>query len=945
MSASNETEQTSTAGLLLDREQELAILESLVAATAAGEGGAVLIEAPPGIGKSTLLDHAAAVARSLGVDVLRAAGRELEAGIGFGVARSMLEPWVFDLTPDERLSVLSGPAARARPLFDDEMAGPGSEFDLVHGLHWLIVTASQSAPTLVLVDDAQWADPPSLHLLVYVAGRLHGRPLGLLVATRPGDDPSGLLDQLATEPHVTVVAPAPLGPAATTTLVRALLPAAEPEVCARCHELTGGNPFQLHTLIAAMRDSSPDGGSAGLELSASRAARSLARSIQRRLRARSIEANRLAAAVAVAEGGLTLRTAGALAALSSLEAIRAADELIAADLFRPGERLEFAHPLVRRAVHDLLPNAERVEWHARIAARLIEDGAPDERVAAHLLHTPPNGDPTTVEVLRRAAARATAAGGATSAIRYLRRALDDADDDRRGEVLAELGRAEWIAGRRDAIGHLEAAIDASPDGVSAARRRLDLGRALHDFADLPRACAVLDSAARDLPDDPALSELALDLEAAYLTSSVGVPDLTEAAHRRADEIFADETLHETRAGRALASKALSMRTYQNGTREQLLGLARALLDRGELASEIATQAISHVIIAFSFCDDYRAAEEALNRAREEVERGGWHTFRAAVATLTARQTIWTGPIGEAISVAREAVETFVEARQLYLPSALSVLVRGLLEADRLVDAEAAVGLLAGQPEPQGLFAAWGHESVARVAARRGDHDAAVRAGLLWGRRATEGRILNPAIFHWRSHTGLAALHLGDRSLAERLIGEELVLAEGYGSPRALAVARRAAATLERGQTAIDLLASAVELCAGCGARVEHAESLVALGAATRRAGRPKEARRILRDAVERADTVNAERVAREARAELVLAGGRSPVTRKPTELTGSERRVAELAASGLTNRQIAGQLYVSVKNVEWHLANAYRRLGIARRTELASALSRLDGKD
>ena len=110
-----------------------------------------------------------------------------------------------------------------------------------------------------------------------------------------------------------------------------------------------------------------------------------------------------------------------------------------------------------------------------------------------------------------------------------------------------------------------------------------------------------------------------------------------------------------------------------------------------------------------------------------------------------------------------------------------------------------------------------------------------------------------------------------------------------------------------------------------------------------RSGRPTEARGALRLAIELADRVGAARIAREARAELALAGGRPPSRPDPTELTAASRRVVELAASGLTNRQIANQLFVSVKNVEWHLANAYRRLGITGRRELAAALERVEG--
>jgi DNA-binding CsgD family transcriptional regulator len=131
------------------------------------------------------------------------------------------------------------------------------------------------------------------------------------------------------------------------------------------------------------------------------------------------------------------------------------------------------------------------------------------------------------------------------------------------------------------------------------------------------------------------------------------------------------------------------------------------------------------------------------------------------------------------------------------------------------------------------------------------------------------------------------------------------------------------------------------MLAGCGARVEHAGALAALGAAIRRAGRPTHARGILREAAALAEDAGADRVAERARAELRAAGGRASTraTGRGRRLTPGERRVSKLAAAGQTNRQIANALFITVKAVEWHLGNAYRKLAISGRAELASALA------
>jgi DNA-binding CsgD family transcriptional regulator len=228
-----------------------------------------------------------------------------------------------------------------------------------------------------------------------------------------------------------------------------------------------------------------------------------------------------------------------------------------------------------------------------------------------------------------------------------------------------------------------------------------------------------------------------------------------------------------------------------------------------------------------------------------------------------------------------------------------------------------------------------------VAAARGDHAAALEAFLTTGRRLDELLAVNPTVLPWRSEAGLAAQRLGRHDLARELITDELALAERFGAPRALGVARRAAGLLERGESAVERLRSSVEVLSTCGARVEQARAAIDLGAAIRRSGRPTEARATLRDALGLADSVGARALAERAGEELRLAGGRAPSAAqgRGAGLTPSELRVAELAAAGQSNRQIADALFVTVKSVEWHLGNVYRKLDIRGRRQLGVALA------
>jgi DNA-binding CsgD family transcriptional regulator len=345
--------------------------------------------------------------------------------------------------------------------------------------------------------------------------------------------------------------------------------------------------------------------------------------------------------------------------------------------------------------------------------------------------------------------------------------------------------------------------------------------------------------------------------------------------------------------------------------------------------------------ALGYSDQYERAEAVLARALEEARRVGWVTWFAAGSLLRARLRLWTGPIGDVIGEGMAGLEVFEGALHMYLPAAAYCLARGLIESDELDEAREVIARVDQRSSPTGTFAAWQHEAWGRLAAATGDWKRALSEFLACGESAASVLALNPAMFHWRSEAGIAALRLGRLEQARGLIAEELKLAERFDAPRALGVARRAAALLQSGSKIEQGLIDAAALLRTCGARVDLAYTLVELGGAIRRSGRPTEARDTLRDALNVAQEVGARRAARLAREELQRAGGRASTrTGGGDQLTPSERRVAELAAQGRTNREIANELFVTVKAVEWHLGNAYRKLDIRGRGALAAALSR-----
>ena len=246
----------SSAAPLLEREQELGRLRAAAAAAHDGAGRLVLVEADPGVGKTALLAAAAEIAAAQGLAVLRARGGELEAASGFGVVQQLLERSVVRADPEERERLLAGAAAlAAAPLGLAPAGAPLDPTQARHGLYWLLAALSERGPLALLVDDAQWADLPSLDWLLYLARRLERLPVLVVVARAPGESTAArpLLEAVAVEPVAETIRLGPLSEVGTAAALAALdggTPASE--FARACHGPTGGNPHFITEIAAAL---------------------------------------------------------------------------------------------------------------------------------------------------------------------------------------------------------------------------------------------------------------------------------------------------------------------------------------------------------------------------------------------------------------------------------------------------------------------------------------------------------------------------------------------------------------------------------------------------------------------------------------------------------------------------------------------------------------------
>lgn len=227
----------------------------------------------------------------------------------------------------------------------------------------------------------------------------------------------------------------------------------------------------------------------------------------------------------------------------------------------------------------------------------------------------------------------------------------------------------------------------------------------------------------------------------------------------------------------------------------------------------------------------------------------------------------------------------------------------------------------------------------RVAA--GDLHRGLEELLASGRRELEWGAPNPAITPWRSSAALVLAQLGDLGEARRLTSEEVSLARAFGAPRCLGVALRAAGLVEDGHARIALLGEAVEVLEDSYGELELARSLIDLGAAVRMTGDRTQARGLLGRGQQMALHCGATALVERARSELLAAGARPRRNALSgiDSLTPSERRIAQMAAEGMINRDIAQSLFVTEKTVETHLGHAYTKLRVRSRTELPGAFT------
>ncbi len=541
--------------------------------------------------------------------------------------------------------------------------------------------------------------------------------------------------------------------------------------------------------------------------------------------------------------------------------------------------------------------------------------------------------PDVAATLREAGQTASRRGDSEAAISYLRRALaEPVPAEQRPQLLLELGLAEAGVDAPAAAEHMREAYEGltEPEHRVAAARVLQ--RMLLFTGTAQEGVAVAQRALADLPAEHADARGVM--ESFELYASAFGADVPAAAARLA-------SIRAEPLGAGLGAKMLSIVAAWDGARrggsaDQCAGLALDALADGTLiaADPGFMPVVAAGLIGLADRDEALGVLEAAMRAGRK--RGG---LRTVCLVNIWQGFIWLqrGELAEAAASLEEAFEQIqpLETNGAGMAYIAAFLTRVRVERGDMSGAHAVLGHC-GTPVPG---------SDGDTSARRGRIELLL-AESRWDEAAAQadeyrerlGDVDNAAWGPWRSLKALALSGLGEREEAAALLEEELEGARRWGAPGALGRTLRLLGTV---RTSLEVLQEAVAVTDRAATRLEHAKALAALGVALRRARRPSEAREPLRRSFESASRCGAQPVAELARAELYAAGGRPrrEALSGPESLTPSERRIADLAADGQSNRDIAQALYVTPRTVEYHLTAVYRKLGISSRAALATALA------
>ena len=892
---------------LVGRGRELARLRQLLARARAGRGSALLVAGEPGIGKSVLLAATEDEARDR-FAVLRTTGRESEHDLPFAALRTLLDPVL------DRVESLPPPQSAAlKGAFALESSAGVDPFGVAAATLGLLTEAAERRPLLCLVDDAQWLDEASASSILFVAARVQDVPAAVLLAAREGEAwPRGLdsfprlrVSGLSPEEGVELLARQPeryVEDAVARDLVRR----------------TGGNPLallELQSLLDAETRTRRSLLTDPLPVS-----EMLTMAFTRRLSALPDE-TRAALMRAAADPHLLPDDVAALEPAEDVGLITVA-----------GGQVEFSHPLLRSAVYHGATPAERRRAHAAIAESLHDDAS--ARRALHLAYASPGPSEEVAGLLEASARASFGLGGVSEAARLLELAARfSPDTGSRARRLTEAAMTALFAGDVERAGELvEQAAREAPDEPSTVRVEhvrglVELWQSapMTAYRTLVRAgerAATFDRelAAGILSDAIWPAFTAAEIQAAIATG--------EQAYELAQGLGG---LVEQKAG-ALLGSALVIGGKAGQRQEALTRVARLLPEEALLDALAPTYALTLI-----WLEDFETADSILRAGLERARAAGAVTTLPMLLASRAELLTWRADLRAALASASEAAEICAQLGvHVAYPYVLAVLSRAQAITAAGDEARANANRALEFARAHGIDSIEIYAACALGVLALGEGRPAEAIAVLQPLQTlyTERSIGEPNSIPWLGDLAEAAALADEPEAAGAALADLDTMAERTGSRWAAGVAARTR-VLAAPVTDVDVLAGrAVALLDRM--PFEWARTHLVHGERRRRDRRRAEARGPLRLALAEFERMDAQPWAERARRELAAAGETvaAPAAPLAQVLSPQEFQVAMFVGEGLTNREAAARLFVSPKTVEYHLANAFRKLGVRSRTQL-----------
>ena len=910
---------------LLGRANECGVLESLLATTRNGEGGAIVVHGEPGIGKTALLAHAVTSAHEFAV--LRTVGNEAERELPYASLQDFFRPAA------SAVEQLPQPQQRAIEVVFGRRDGEAPDRLLVGlGLLNLLSELSAQRPILCVVDDTQWLDVASAQAISFAARHVSKDAVAFLFGARR------LTEEVRGLPALTI---AGLGDGDARELLATVLPdRLDDRVVDRLVAETRGNPLALLEMPRGLTPSQLAGGF-GLPVSVTLAGQ-IEESYRRRLAKLSPESRRLLLVVAADPTGdpeLVWRATDTLRIPED-----AAEAIEDAGLVEFRDHIGFRHPLVRTAVYNTATPKERRAAHAALADATDSDVDPD-RCAWHRAQATIRPNEAVAAELESSAVRAQSRGGFAAAGAFLERSMAlTVDPSRRALRALRAAQAKWLSGALDAATGLAAVAEGGPlDDLHHAELDVLLGQiAFARNRDKEVSPRMLKAASRlERVDIRLAREVYLDALVAALFSG-------HLAVDAGAQVVAEAALAALRPGREIRASDLF-----------LDGLALFITDGYKTGTAVLKEAVT------LFQGNEVCAEERLR----------WSGLAGGTAGA-----LWDYDAWDALTDRQERLARDVGALSL-LPDTLgarvgvSLFAGDLVGAGILVDqiqvvtdasdirrfpyaALAVAGFRGDEEQARELVETTNKESVPRGEGLATTVSSWATAVLCNGRgryeeafRAAEEAIKDPNdlwYWGWGAVELIEAASRTNRATQAQPAFDRLVEStDASGTEWALAVQARCRALLSDGPEAEALYCEALERLLPTRLRLDLARTRLLYGEWLRRLRRQRDARDQLRLAHGLFKEFGMSGFAERAEVELLATGERARKRTVETQLdlTPQESRISELAAQGATNQDIAGQLFISPATVEYHLAKVYRKLGIRSRTQLATMLLQIRSMD